>query len=298
MNQPDPYRLDRAELRRSFGRAAGSYDEAAPLQREIATRLLSRLDLIRIEPRMILDAGSGTGYCTRDLAHRYRRARVTGVDLAQPMAALARSRDRWWRRHRWVCGDIERLPFAGSTFDLVFSNLALQWCDPRAAFGEFRRVLRPGGLLLFTTFGPDTLMELRAAWAAADAAPHVHGFIDMHDLGDALLHEGFGDPVMDCERLVVTYADVPALLRDLKHIGAHNAAAGRRATLTGKRRFERFRAAYESQARERRIPASYETVYGHAWAPDTRDAQGTRDEGWKPVTLVKRGPPTHSPFKT
>jgi len=268
VNPADPFQLDSLELRRSFARAAASYDAAAPLQREIADRLLGRLDLVRIAPMAVLDAGCGTGYCARALGQRYRRARLTGLDLASPMLRQARSHDRWWRRNRWICGDIGRMPLGAASFDLVLSNLALQWCDLPSALGEFRRVLRPGGLLLFTTFGPDTLVELRSAWSEADQAPHVHGFIDMHDIGDALVRQGFSDPVMDCERLQMMYPDVPTLLQDLKHLGAHNALRGRRATLTGKSRFARFRSAYERLGRDGRIPATWETIYGHAWAPE------------------------------
>jgi malonyl-CoA O-methyltransferase len=284
MTDTAPFDLDRRQIRAAFERAAPRYDSAAGLQREIADRLLARLDLIHLAPRAILDAGSGTGYCARALARRYRGARTVGLDLATAMLRAARRRERWWRRRGWVCGDIERLPFAAASFDLVLSNLALQWCDPLRAFGEFHRVLRPGGLLLFTSFGPDTLGELRAAWAAVDPYPHVHGFLDMHDLGDALVRGRFADPVMDCERLVVTYPGVGALLRELKHIGAHNAARGRHSGLTGKQRFARFRAAYETLARDGRIPASYEVVYGHAWAP----AAGARPELHKAVVPLDR----------
>jgi malonyl-CoA O-methyltransferase len=287
VNPADPYQLDPFELRRSFARAAASYDAAAPLQREIADRLLGRLDLIRIAPQAVLDAGCGTGYCARALGKRYRRAQLTGLDLVWPMLRHARSHDRWWRRNRWICGDIGRMPLAAGSFDLVLSSLALQWCDLPSALAELRRVLRPGGLLLFTTFGPDTLLELRSAWAEADQAPHVHGFIDMHDIGDALVRQGFSDPVMDCERLQMMYPDVPTLLQDLKHLGAHNVMRGRRATLTGKSRFARFRSAYEQLARDGRIPATWETIYGHAWAP-AEAADGRSGEVAIPVSAIRR----------
>ena len=261
------YELDRASLRTSFARAASTYDEAAVLQREVANRLLERLDLIRLKPGTILDAGCGTGYCARALKRRYPRAQVMGLDIATPMLAWARRQRNWFRRTGFVGGDIERLPMSGASLDMVFSNLALQWCDLDVAFAEFARVLRPGGVLMFTTFGPDTLKELRTAWQAVDSAPHVHTFIDMHDVGDALMRARLGEPVMDVERLTITYTDVLALMRDLKAIGSHNAATGRVRGLTGKTRFARFRQAYESHRMDGRIPASYEVVFGHAWAP-------------------------------
>jgi malonyl-CoA O-methyltransferase len=256
----------------------------------VADRTIARLDVIRHRPQAILDAGCGTGYAVRALARRYRHARVVGIDIAQPMLVEARRRTGWFGAKPYVCGDIEALPFPDGQFDLLFSNLALQWCDPERALREFRRVLRPGGLLMFTTFGPDTLRELRTAWRAADeSAVHVHAFYDMHDLGDALVRVGFAEPVMDVERFTLTYPDVAGVLRDLHGIGAHNAARGAPRALTGKQRFARFREAYERQAQDGRIPATYEVVHGHAWASSGKPkGPGQRDEGWKPVSFVKR----------
>lgn len=269
--------LDKKAVRAAFTRAAQYYDAAAVLQREIADRLLARLDYMRIVPRRVLDLGCGTGYATVSLARRYRQAQVIGLDLAQAMTQAARQRSakqyafglgRYLGRERFVTADAESLPFADRSLDLIFSSLALQWCDPDAVFRECRRVLRPGGLFLFTTFGPDTLKELRAAWRSVDPGLHVHEFIDMHDLGDALVRARFADPVMDVEALTLTYAQVPAVLRDLKAIGAHNAASARRSTLTGKAQFARFVQAYEVfRNADGRLPASYETVFGHAWVP-------------------------------
>lgn len=267
----DEFSLDRQRMRLAFERAADTYDDAALVQREVAARLLSRLDLIRLAPRRILDAGCGTGQCARALAARYRDASVTGFDLAHAMARRAARRRgvmaRFAGREKYLCADVEGLPFAAGGFDLVLSSLTLQWCNLDRAFAEIARVLAPEGLLLFSSFGPDTLAELRAAWRAADDAVHVHAFLDMHDVGDALMRAGFRDPVMDVERLTVTHASVRELLDDLKRIGAHNVAAGRTRTLTGKQRFARFEQAYEALRVNGRLPASYEIVYGHAWAP-------------------------------
>jgi malonyl-CoA O-methyltransferase len=184
------------------------------------------------------------------------------------MLREAGRRRRPWRQFSLVCADAAVLPLRGGSTDLVFSNLMLQWCtDPETVFRECARVLRPGGLLTFTSFGPDTLRELRAAWAEADRYTHVNRFIDMHDLGDALLRAGLAEPVMDAERFTLTYADVRALMLDLKAIGAHNVNAGRARGLTGRHAIERMTAAYDRSRRDGRLPATYEVVYGQAWSP-------------------------------
>ncbi|HFD79224.1 MAG TPA: malonyl-[acyl-carrier protein] O-methyltransferase BioC [Gammaproteobacteria bacterium] len=265
--QPPESLPDKSLARRSFAAAAASYDGAAVLQQEIGRRLLERLDLVRLRPQRILDLGAGTGQCLPGLLRRYRGAEVVALDIALPMLQRARARGRWLRRPRCVCADAERLPFADARFDLVFSNLMLQWSlDIEAAFRELQRILRPGGLLLFTTFGPDTLHELRDSWGQADGYSHVNAFADMHDLGDALVRSRFADPVMDVERLTVTYPDLGKLMRELKQIGAHNVTAGRPRGLTGKGRLRRLESAYERYRRDGVLPASYEVVYGHAWA--------------------------------
>jgi malonyl-CoA O-methyltransferase len=261
---------DKTLARRSFERAAAGYDRAAALQREVGQRLLERLDLMRIQPRRVLDLGCGTGQCLPDLMSRYKSAEVVALDVALPMLGQARRHGRWLRRPLCVCADAEHLPFSDACFDLVFSNLMLQWCvDLEVVFRELQRVLRPGGLLLFTSFGPDTLHELRDSWARVDGYTHVNAFQDMHDVGDALLSTRFADPVMDVERLTVTYPDLWQLMRELKQIGAHNVTAGRPRGLTGKTQMEHLLQAYERYRRDGVLPASYEIVNGHAWGTDT-----------------------------
>ena len=266
MQTPDQIPI-KTLARRSFESAAAAYDQAAALQQEVGQRLLQRLDLVKIQPDRILDLGSGTGQCIPDLLARYRKAQVVALDIALPMLWRARKRGRWLRKPRCVCADAERLPFADSSFDLVFSNLMLQWCvELEVVFTELQRVLRPGGLLLFTSFGPDTLHELRGSWQQVDGYSHVNAFADMHDVGDALLRTRFADPVMDVERLTVTYADVWKLMRELKQIGAHNVTLGRPRGLTGKARMQRLVGAYEHYRSQGVLPASYEIVNGHAWS--------------------------------
>jgi malonyl-CoA O-methyltransferase len=269
----DEYRLERAAVARSFDRASGGYDAAARLQRQVRDELLSRLDGVTLAPAAVLDLGAGTGVAAAALKHRYARAKVVVCDIAPGMLAVARRHSRFWRPLLRVAGDALQLPFAGQRFDLVFSSLMFQWCDdPAIAFAEVRRVLKPGGLLLFSSFGPGTLRELRTAWEAVDDGTHVNRFIDMHDLGAALQRTGFAEPVLDVDRHVLHYAEPRELLRELKTIGAHNVTAGRTRTLTGPRRFAAMLAAYEAQRTARGLPATYEVVYGAAWAaaPDGR----------------------------
>ena len=283
--------LDRAQVRRAFERAAATYDEAAVLQREVGQRMAERLDFVKMQPATILDAGCGTGVALGELHARYPAARLIALDLALNMTLTARHRALAAARSArsllahilgsltpsrelepsYICGDVASLPIKSSCIDLVWSNLMLQWLgDPQQAFAEFRRVLRVGGLLSFTTFGPDTLKELRAAFLAADRATHVGRFIDMHDLGDMLVHAGFADPVMDMETLVLTYDNAMGLMHDLKAIGAHNVTAGRPRGMMGRQRWQRMLAALEATRREGRLPASFEVVYGHAWKPEPR----------------------------
>lgn len=265
---PPGFRIDGREVRRSFGRAARDYDAAAVLQARVREELLERLDLVRIEPAVVLDLGAGTGHGTIALKRRYRSSQVFALDLAEGMLREAARRQTLLRRFRRVCADAAALPLRAGSVDLVYSNLMLQWCDdPDRVFAECRRVLRPNGLLTFATFGPDTLVELRRAWSAADGRTHVNRFIDMHDLGDVLVRGGFAEPVLDVERYTLTYADVRDLMRDLKTVGAHNASAGRPRGLTGKGALGRMLAAYEGYRCDGRLPATYEVVFGHAWAP-------------------------------
>ena len=274
-------RLEKRAVRRAFGRAAAGYDEHAVLQREVGERLLEHLDPIRIEPRRMVDLGCGTGASFAGLRRRYPRAALVGIDAASPMLHAARARAPWWRRALsaatplLVCADAERLPIAAGSAELALSNLMLQWCDPALVFAEAARVLATGGLFLFSTFGPDTLKELRGAFAGAGGGPHVHDFVDMHDLGDALVAAGFVDPVMEMESLTLEYSTVEALARDLKSGGAHNALAGRARGLGGRERWRRMAERYEALRSGAVLPATYEVVYGHAWkAAPRRSADG------------------------
>ncbi|MDJ0777600.1 MAG: malonyl-ACP O-methyltransferase BioC [Gammaproteobacteria bacterium] len=270
MDLLNPPRLDKQSVKKFFNRAAKSYDNAAILQEEVLGRLLGRLQYIRHRPTTIADIGCGTGKAVPGLQKAYGGARIVAIDLAHEMARKARERYRWLAKKRVVTADMERLPFASDSFDLVFSSLALQWCnDLDSTLAEFARVGRPGTLLMFASFGPGTLQELAASWRAIDDRhAHVHQFIDMHDVGDAMLRAGFADPVVDAETIRMEYREFRRLLDDLREIGASNAGMNRRRGLMTPAQLRRLEASYREHGFDGdRYVASYEVVYGHAWLP-------------------------------
>ena len=262
--------ISKQKVRRAFDRAADSYDDAAVLQKEVCRRLLEKLEYIRLSPQLILDAGVGTGEAVSPLMRRYKKSRVIALDLSERMLAKASEHGGLLRKPGLVCADLEQLPFRDACFELIFSSLTLQWCnDLQATMRDLLRVLKPGGLLMFTTFGPDTLKELRACWSRIDDAVHVNEFADMHDTGDGLLRAGFADPVMEAETITVNYRNVDQLLADLRAIGANVTAEGGRAGLTAPPVLSKLRDAYDEFRVNGLLPASYEVVYGHAWKPDS-----------------------------
>jgi malonyl-CoA O-methyltransferase len=250
--------LDNRAVRRAFGNAARSYGGAARLEAEVAARMLARLDYVKLAPRRILDAGSGPGREAAALARRYRGARVVAIDAALAMLPRPAWRERiFGRKTIPVCADVQRLPFADASFGLAWSNMALHWVsDPPAALRELERVLAPEGLVMFSTLGPDTLKELRAA----AGAERMHAFVDMHDLGDMLVAAGFAAPVMDMEMLRIAYDSGLRLLEDLRASGQTNARRDRPRGLAGRG----LRARLE-RALGGRMQATYEVIYGHAW---------------------------------
>ena len=286
-------RLDLLQVRRAFARAAASYEQHDVLQREVAARLFDSLDYYDGKPERVLDIGCGTARGTALLKKRWRDAQVIALDISQPMLRHARKHAGWLKPFARVCADGLALPFPDRSMDVVYSNLVMQWCDtPRDLLREFVRVLKPGGFVVASSLGPDTLNELRAAWAAADATQaHVGRFLDLHDLGDAALAAGLKDPVLDADHISMHYPDVRTLLADLKGLGATNADVERPCGLTGKTRFKAMLDAYEAQRREGRIPATWEVVTLHArgFPADAMPLYGGRETRFE--VLSRREPP-------
>jgi malonyl-CoA O-methyltransferase len=291
---PPRVELDAVQVRRAFDRAAATYAGAAIVQREVERRMAEKLDYLRIDPSRLLDAGCGAGTARRSLRARYPRAELVELDLSLAMLRQARAQrglsERLgaiggWARERWVCADFSRLPLRNGTVGLVWSSLALAWSgDPPATLAEFHRVLAPGGALMFSTYGPDTLKELREAFTSTDSAAHVHVFADMHDIGDMLVAAGFDAPVMEMERIGVTYADVGTLALDLQRSGQTFAAASRRRGLTTPGRWRRMLHEYDKARLGGCLPVTVEVVYGHAW----RGRRDVTDDG-RQIVRFERG---------
>ncbi|GJL83222.1 MAG: malonyl-[acyl-carrier protein] O-methyltransferase [marine bacterium B5-7] len=258
------YPLDRRRVRQAFDASADQYEEAAHLQRYVAEQLVDRLVDLAPQAKRIVDLGCGTGYLGRCVKTHYGDADMVSVDLAPSMTHHAAATTSG----NFVCADIETPVFANSSFDLAVSNLTLQWCDFVKVFERIGEWLTPGGLWIFSTLGPDTLMELRNAYRSLDDTPRVHRFTDMHHLGDALLALGFKDPVLETERVTMTYPSVSLLMRDLKAIGAANADRQRERGLSSPRKHRQLVENYEQlRDADGQLPSTWEVVYGHAWQP-------------------------------
>jgi malonyl-CoA O-methyltransferase len=286
MASGEGFELDPRRVRRAFNRAARTYDRSAGVQSEIRSRLLERLDLIRLQPTAVVDLGAGTGTGARLLKDRYRTAQVVALDSSPGMLKRASARQGWLRPFRVVGGDAAAMPLKDASAELVVSNLMLEWCaDPDTVFGEVRRVLKPGGLFTFTTLGPDTLKELRDATTRAWNDAQIHRFIDMHDLGDALMRAGFADPVMDTETLTVTFSSLRTLMRELKDTGAvpHRPI---RPGLMGRKRFQALEDRFQPEAAPHRF--TVEVVYGHAWASNRAAPRRTQGDIAIPVSAISR----------
>ncbi len=277
MSQTEKHRIQK-----HFDAKAICYESSAILQRNVCKELLQRLDLTRLKPQVVLDVGCGTGWGTQDLLKKYKKANVLSLDLSPEMLKQTKSKGSWLRKPKLICADAEDIPLENESVDLIFSNLMLQWCDYKKVFAEFKRILKPNGLLMFSTFGPDTLKELRQSWAQVDEHAHVNEFTDMHDLGDELIYAGLAEPVMDMDVLTLTYKDVMSVMKDLKAIGANTILKDQKNAanmgLVTPAKLKRVIAHYESFRCDGVVPASYEVVYGHAWKISQRETKINQKE--------------------
>lgn len=266
----DPLLVDPRALNRRLRLAVDRFSQSAALHREVAQRLLERLEFIKLQPQRVLDLGCGPGLATPGLRRLFPKAQVIVADQTPGFVAQAQKSASRWRRLPGLACDLARLPFATSSVDLIFSSLVLhRVSDLAAAVREFQRVITPGGVLMFATFGPDTLKELRQAWAAVDSGGHVQGFVDMHDIGDALVGARLADPVMDLDHFTLTYSAVEGLVADLSALGLRNVLAARSKGLTTPRSWQSVRSEYQTLAdAEGRLPATWEVAYGHAWGTE------------------------------
>ena len=287
--------IDLWKVRRTFARAAASYDGADVLQTEVRDRLLDRLQWVQLQPLRILDLGTGTGRALPALAARFPEAELVGLDITPAMLRIAASQPGNAAGHGplFVCADAARLPFPDQSMDLVFSSLAIHWSPALDdVLTEVRRVLRHPGLFTFTTPGPDAYRELRAAWRAVDTSPHVMPFPEMRALGDGLVRAGLAEPVMDTDTLILKYRSFGQLVADLRATGTTNASAGRNPGLTGRQAWSRLAAAYEKErGADGLLPATVEIVFGQAWAPGTsRRRHAPGDEISVPLDSLSRRP--------
>ena len=267
--------LNASHVQRRFDRAAASFDAVDFVHAATRAGLLERLKPMVVEAKTVVDLGSATGSSLRPLARRFRGAQIIAADLSHDMLLLARKKRSWFARHAAVQVNAEALPFADQSVGVVFSNLLLPWvADPARLFVEVSRVLRQEGLFIFSTLGPDSLRELRNAWPQANGTQHVNRFADMHDIGDAAVQAGLRDPVLDVDRLSVTYRDAEALLQDLTSMGARNSLQYRRKSLGGTAAFRTMVETLNEQRIDGFLRVDLELIYGHCWGPGARPSDG------------------------
>lgn len=263
------------DVLRRFDRAAATFDQFDFVHTVTRDGLFERLAPMRVEARTIVDLGCATGTASKLLAKRFRGASVIGIDQSAEMLRVARGKKSWRSKCSFVEADAAALPLADQSVDIVFCNQLLPWIDDvPAVLAEVNRILRENGLFLFASLGPDSFAELRLAWASVDADAHVLQFADMHNIGDAAVRAGLSDPVLDVDRLRVTFKDANALFRDLTGSGARNGLASRRRGLTGKYRFAAMREALQTGTGATQIELELELVYGHCWGSGPRARGG------------------------
>jgi len=264
--------LNAKHIRRRFDRAAISFDGADFVHAATRDGLLSRLAPLLVDAKTVVDLGAATGAANRSLAKRFKGAHIISIDLAHGMLGRARSKKSWLSKNSFAQADARALPLPNECIDVVFSNMLLPWFDdPGPAFTEIARVLRKGGVFAFATLGPDSLLEIRRAWRQVDDGVHVNRFPDMHDLGDGLVNAGLSDPVLDVDRLSVSYTSCAQLFADLTAVGARNSLEGRATGLTGRERFAAMTRVLNDTGS---IALDLELVYGHCWGAGPRNDPG------------------------
>ena len=263
------------DIQRRFDQAATGFSDADFVHSVTRDGLLARLEPLLLQPAIILDLGSATGAAGRLLRKRFKRAHVVSLDISRAMLEVARRNRPWFSRASFLQGNAHQLPFADAAFDLVLANQMLPWApEPQPVFEEVSRVLKKGGVFAFATLGPDSLQQIERAWASIDDGQHVNRFPDMHDIGDGLVRAGLADPVLDVDRLSVSYDSADKLFTDLTLVGARNALVGRGRGLLGRARFNALKQALATPGSDGKILLDLELVYGHCWGAGRRNDPG------------------------
>ena len=262
-------------VRESYDRNAQHYDQYAALEKEVCSRLLDRVTFRRTEPVTVLDLGCGTGTGTAALKKEFRKAQVIAVDLSRGMLSEAGRQSRLRHPLRRVNADIGSLPFSHHTADLIFSSLAVPWLsDPRPFFEEIRRVLKPGGMFLFSMFGPGSLVQLRAAALRGLGEEAASMFPDVLEVGDWLTAAGFREPVMDVDLLTLNYPDLDALSLEIETTGSALLIEN---WTKVKNSLEAIRACWETIDGGRPYPLTFEVLYGVAFGAPEGQPRRTAD---------------------
>jgi malonyl-CoA O-methyltransferase len=275
-------------IHKNFSRASQSYQEHAKVQYEIGQRLCERFDYYQISPSQVLDLGAGPGVFSHHLKKRFPKSTVTAFDLSEAM--LKKVKRRWRSPIGKVVGNMNVLPFKDDAFELIFANQVIHWLDDsQALFKEISRVLKPKGVFVFSTLGPDTFKEINAAWQSIDDYSHVNQFKDMHDLGDHLLKTGFEEPVVDMEYITVRYENTKSLARDLKSQGVQHVSKSSNQGLVTPRKWLKFETSYEKfRDKDNYLPLTYEVIYGQAWGQAPKQSIGNNGEVRVPLSMLRK----------
>tara|TARA_B100000787_G_scaffold150662_1_gene123337 strand:+ start:259 stop:1059 length:801 start_codon:yes stop_codon:yes gene_type:complete len=260
--------IDKDYKRKVFDRHAKTYDQYSSLQNKISDNLFKKLDLIELKPNLILDLGCGTGRNGRIMKEKYKNIKIINYDFSVNMLLEAKKKQYKILDNKsdFVCGDIEELSFSENTFDVIWSTSSLQWCNNLSdIFKKAKVILKPGGLFIFSTFGPNTLFELRNITKKISNYQKTNNFLGALSIEDKLINEGFIDPIVDSEEFCLTYKDINKLFLDLRKIGATSGFKNRKIGLSGKSFLKLISDGYKEYSYDGIFPATYEAIYGYAW---------------------------------